>query len=141
MGKYLYIIKKAISNLFGNRLNYYQECYYNRITNQYKSANNYLALYKKCVIDNSIKTATEIFFSAELKFNCSIKDVKKKLHAPNYHIRTFSNTNTEILIYRTLTGQYKVKYQLHFFEGKLFLFNYTFSNIKKEEEVAIIAIL
>jgi hypothetical protein len=115
--------------------------YYNRIFNQYNDIATYLSLYKKCTSDSWLKTEVEIGFSRSLKFDCTIDDVKKKLQKPNYHMRNNKDFKIDILLYRTLIGNYKVKCQLHFFENKLFFFNYTFPYLNKSANNEIISLL
>lgn len=115
--------------------------YYNRIFIQYDDLATYLSLYKKCTSNNWLKTNVEIGFSTALKFDCTINEVKKILRKPNYHVRNNKDLKIDILFYRTLIGNYKVKCQMHFFENKLFFFNFTFPYLNKSDNNEIINLL
>jgi len=120
---------------------YYKNYYYQRILNQYDNTNSYLSLYKNQSNNVFLKTDTDICFSKTIKFNSSINEVKKELNKPNYHITSNKFNNVEILFYRILIGNHKVKCQMHFFAGKLFLYNYIFSYLQKNESNEIINII
>lgn len=115
--------------------------YYYKIGSQFNDINSYLYLFNKCTKSYNLKTSVEICFSKSLKFGSTIKDVKKKLHKHRY--QHFSNKvlNTEILLYRMLVGNYKVKIQFQFYNNKFFLYIYTFSHNNKSENEEIISIL
>jgi hypothetical protein len=143
MKRYFLKLVKKILKLYKKQKNSSDEYYYSIIINEYSNIKSYLALYNKCINTDTInlKTDVNIHYSEFLKFGASIKDAKKLLKKPNYHIQNNKSLNIEILVYRILIGTHRVKCQMHFFRDQLFLYNYTFTNTKKEENTKILEIL
>ena len=135
MKTYFYKLKLFVLKYFGYKKQYYKHSYYQAKTEQYKDISPYLSLYEKSKELKYSRACMEICYSPDLKFGCSIQAVKNKLHKPNFHIQT--NKSTNILFYRLMIGDYKVRCQMHFLNNKLFLYNYCFSHndAKANEEV------
>lgn len=132
---------QSIIKLFSSSQNYQQFIYYSSLVCQYDDFESYLTLYKRSINNGCIKTDIEICFSKLLTFGSSIKSVKKNLSKPNYHRQYNKFLNTEILFYRIMIGNHKVKCQMHFHKDKLFLYNYTFANTNENENYEIVNIL
>ena len=127
-----------ISHLKGNK---YRNYYYKRLLSKYNDIDSYSSIYENYTTNNFLKADVEICFSGLFKFNSNIKDIKKKLYYSNYRLLNNRFLNLEILSFKMLIGSRKVKCQMHFYEKKLFLYNYTFTNLKKHEESEIFNIV
>ena len=135
MKTYFYKLKLFGLKFFGYKKQYYKHSYYKAKTVQYKDISHYLSLYEKSKDPKYTRAGMEICYSPDLKFGCSMQDVKNHLYKPNFHIQT--NKSTNIFFYRLLFGNYKVRCQMHFSNNELFHYNYCFSHndSKANEEV------
>lgn len=141
MKKYMEQIKKIFFSLRGRRDGYNRDHYYHHILDQYKDNSTYLSMYKSCISNKSLKTDVEICFSKLVRFGSDIKDIQRILGKPSYQIKNISSLNIEILVYRKLIGNHKVKCQMHLFENKLFMYTYTFRYVNKYENEQIMRII
>lgn len=114
--------------------------YYSNLISQFNKPDSYNLLVKKCS-KNHINTNVEINFSDVLKFNCSIKQFKKTISYKCYYEKQNKTLNTRILFYKLEMGDHKVKCQVHFHNGELFYFIYTFPYLNNENKHEIIKIL
>ena len=140
--QFLNIIKKIL-RFYKWKKNSYDDYYYNIVINEYSNIKSYLTLYNMCLNTEigNIKTDVDIYFSEILKFGASKYEAQKLLKKPNYHIQNNKSLNIEILVYRIFIGSHRVKCQMHFFKNKLFLYNFTFKNTRKEENKRLLEIL
>jgi hypothetical protein len=125
MNKYLNKIKDLLSRIpFRGKEYFYRKNYNSSMIREH--ADFYLTVYKKATSLEHIRTNVEIGLSRNLKFGCTIKEIKAKFREPSDHLKNITSLNAEIYLYKMLIGNHKVKCQLHFFEGKLFMYKYVF---------------
>jgi hypothetical protein len=141
MNRYFHRIKNFFSRIpFGTRKNFNQK-YYTSMISQHSDYTFYLSLFTKASIKDHIRTNLEICLSRNLKFGCSIKEIKTKFREPSNHLRNITPLNAEIYLYKMLIGNHKVKCQLHFFDGKLFMYRYIFPYLENERMNEIINVI
>ncbi|SEJ21143.1 hypothetical protein SAMN05192553_102944 [Cyclobacterium xiamenense] len=139
------IIKKILRLLKTNAAyylrDYYHEAYYGQdyyldnVFRQHKKLETYLELLE---LDNKqpLLTDVNISFSDNQNFHENeVNFFKLKYGKPNYSIsNSYPFGEIKKLFYRVHIGTHKVKMELNFFENSLFLYNYTFSQIKNSNE-------
>lgn len=139
MRRYFYELKLFVLKFFGSKRKYYTHCYYKETVEKYKNIDSYLTLYERSKNSKYFRTNTEICFSKDLKFGCTLKDITDRLHKPNFQIQT--NKSTNIFFYRLFLGNHKVRCKMHFLDKKLFLYSYSFSNTDPKVNDEIISII
>ncbi len=140
MGKYFQKIK---TQLFKHTLslNIAGDQYYSRIFNKYDKLEAYLSLHQKSLSGNYLQTLTNIEFIDNIKFGFNIKDIAPYIPTTNYQVLSNETLNTKILFYKMFIADHRVKCQIHFFRGKMFLCSYTFSYLKDSQQNEITDIL
>lgn len=140
MKKYFYKIRPWLLSKADN-LRYSKEYYYTRIFHKYDRLEAYLALYRKCRTQESFKTASVISFLDGLRSGAGIKEVVSMLPTVRHDILNNEALPVKVVFYKMLIGEYRVKCHIHFFDGKMFLCSYTFSNLKEGDPEKITATL
>lgn len=128
MNRYLHKVKRLYFILFKKNKTYTRDPYI-----RFVGFNFYSSLLKNCIPHNCIKTNVEICFNSSLKFGTFINDAVKIIEDENYHIRYNQSLHIEVIFFRMSVGNHRVKCQMHFFKNRLFLYNFTFSDMKEFE--------
>ncbi len=86
------------------------------------------------------KTSTNIdLLKGKNNQSITIKDIKNYYGKPSYVIRNKQAPfDVTVYVYRIYLGNYRTRFKLHFNKGKLALYNYSFSSLKKEDKDKII---
>jgi hypothetical protein len=120
------------SKLFGknhfNELNSENNVFQKR----YSNFKNFVFHWKDSLNKSAIPTQTEITFSNYFGFGSHLDFVKRLIGKP---VTAFENKDydTVILMYLIEIRGFKVNFELHFYENKLFCINYQYIDISEEE--------
>ncbi len=135
---------KAISKFISpvnNKYYYSRDYFYERLVSNYNDVDSYLDLKTKVSEADSLHTKHNIFFSKSIKFGSSLSSVKRKLPSPNYQVIGNPGLKCHILFYRIFIGRHKVKLEMHFFQNRLFFFNYNFTSLNEPDKMEILNIM
>jgi len=142
MRKIVHTIKKTIFQLYYRKLGYDNKGHhYEQLLGKYNNIENYLQVYKDALEKKKICTSNEIFLKNNLEFDCTINKAERLYDKPHYVIKNTTDHNINILFYRLLIGGQKVKCEMHFYEKRLFFFNYTFSYVTDPDKELIIKVI
>ena len=142
MNRYFDKIKNFFSKIpFNGRKNITRKLSYSSSISQFADYNFYLSLYNKASSQEHLKTNVEISLTRNSRFGCTLKEIKSKFRKPFSHLKNITPLHAEIYLYKLLIGNHKVKCQLHFFDGKLFMYRYIFPYQDNERIDEIINII
>jgi hypothetical protein len=137
-----FIIKKIITVVFFRKYVdiKYDDNYFRHILRKYKNIAYYSNLQIQCNNKQGVFTNKEVCYINKLNLGSSLKKVKKNIPNNEVYIKKYLSNST-ILLFKTIVGGYSAELSLHFHKNSLFLFNYTFSNLSKEDKIMINNIL
>lgn len=115
-----------------------QDDFSDYISETYNELEQYLLLSRKCLKCHSLKTDFAIAPPSGLRFEDTFNEVQKYFSSKKYQIIRNKSLKIDILYYRTLLDNHKVKCHHHFFNNKLFLSAYTFPYLDKNQRLAMI---
>jgi len=112
----------------------------NPFAERYKRFDKFAYLYGKSFDKEAVISNKEITFSNYFGFGSDIAFIKRFIGQPLF---SFENPefNVIILMYANRIHGYDVKFELHFFDNKLFCINYTYNTISEFEKANIIKTL
>ncbi|MEO9571936.1 MAG: hypothetical protein ABJH82_07020 [Polaribacter sp.] len=135
------MIKNIVYNFANKFLSKNNDTYFvNSILRKYKSKSYYLTLYLNSDENKKEYTNINIYDTNNLKFGITYREAKKKIAYKDSVVKK-DLVNSLVLIKKTTVGDYPTKLVLHFYKNSLFLFNYTFSNLDKNDKNSIKKIL
>ncbi len=107
---------------------------------QEKEVYSYINLINEISSKKIKKTKTDIHLLKGKKNHViTTKDIRSYYGKPNHVIRNKNDSlGVTIYVYRIYLGNHKTRFKLHFSEGKLALYNYSFSSLKNEDKSEII---
>lgn len=141
MGRINNQITGFLTNLFGKiRLVKPKEEDQMAINQRFKNFSEFIFLWKDSFERDMISSNEELVFSNYFGFGSHVDFIKRLIGKP---VEAFENKdmNIIILLYTININGHKVRFELHFFEQKLFCLNYTYGQIKAEERQKIIKAL
>jgi hypothetical protein len=108
---------------------------------KYRRLEDYAVLHAGCALKQRLNTEKGIRFSPGLPFGSPLKDVKGAVGVFAYHEIAHPDIRCIRLFCETKLGGYKTHLMLHFFEERLFLFSYDFSELSSVDRDKIVGIL
>jgi hypothetical protein len=130
-------LKNKISNLFNYNFNV-NSGLINNVSNSTESQfENIIYLWKNSFNKTSINTDKHVTFSKHFKFGSSINLVLNMCGKPTF-VLDKKGFKMDILIYMLKVKNCDVKFELHFYDGKLFFLNYTYKDIPDTEKQYVI---
>lgn len=112
--------------------------YYEQLSSKYRCLESYTTLTQKGDKTNSLNTAQRIAFSDKIDFGASLKEFKQLNHELCHNFIDPLIPDSEVYLYRTRLGGHRVKLELHFYCGHLFMYNYSFSYLSKDQKYKIL---
>ena len=83
---------------------------------------------------NNIVQSNQITFNSLFPY-ANVRKLKKRYGKPLYHVDHYHGENhIEILYFKRMISDQKVRLEYHFCEGQLFYYNYTFPYLVKHEK-------
>lgn len=121
------------SKLFGGNKSNVLSTEDNVFQKRYSNFKNFVFHWKDSLNKSAIPTQTEITFSNYFGFGSHLDFVKRLIGKP---VTAFENKDfdTVILMYLIEIRGFKVNFELHFYENKLFCINYQYLDISEEEK-------
>ena len=122
---------KKLNPVLNARNSYYRRGhYYDQLVSDYSKISSYLCLNKINSEKNKLPIEVPIGNFSEM----TPKMIKNTYGRPYFRIvNNFKSFKTKILCYRVKIGGHKVRLELHFFEGNVLFYSYTFMYLKNEE--------
>lgn len=126
-----------ISKLFG--LKNPKSVYYKKKLSKFHSLTNYfiylrdLSNTKKkytTTLDIRLKGSSDFFIINE-------KEVIKSFGKPDFRMNLYDNKSLQAFLYKTYMGKHRATFELHFFEGELYFYSYSFSMLTGPEKETI----
>ncbi|MEZ4804165.1 MAG: hypothetical protein R2852_01385 [Bacteroidia bacterium] len=130
-------LKNKISDLFKYRSNVKSDLVENFTNSTESQFENIIYLWKNSFNKSSVNTDKQIQFSKYFKFGSSINLVLNMCGKPKY-VLDKKGFKMDILIYMLKVKNCDVKFELHFYDGKLFFLNYTYLDIPDTEKQHVI---
>lgn len=121
----------------GNNRSYseYRKSYYDQILESKVSPSFFINLMSRYGSDASSYTTKQIFKAkGNIDFGSSKESVIKSWGRPSYSAYSQHVYKHQVLLYRTMIGGLKAKYELHFLNDKLFSFSLKFSYLSIEQQ-------
>lgn len=107
--------------------------YYDQLIETQTSPSFFIQLLSNYVHDNqSFRTERKFRAKGHLEFGTSKAHIIKQWGRPSYSTSRKHIFRHDILLYRTILGGHKAKYELHLINGTLFNFSLSFSYVQPE---------
>ena len=123
-------------NPFVRKKYYTRKCYDEILLDKYRDLQTYADLIINLSDRNAKPTCEKVGLATKMDFEkITLKDISRHFGKANYMVdNDYNSFNIKICFYRLFFGEHKVKSEFHFYNNKLFLFNYTFSYLKNDEK-------
>lgn len=106
---------------------------------KYDDLEIYQDIYDKNISRRKMETSVRMEYSSKIQFGESIRSVKNSM--PNKKVQVLNSSNgikRNVLLYRLIIGEQKVKIEFHFHKNKLFYYKFIFSYIEEEQKAELI---